>query len=185
MDNANYRFYYGGEWFDVKLPVSDGEGLIIPNVSAIVFRDETRREILLQRRDKPGEAIRGKLEIPSGRWRAGEKPQDALTREVYEETGLRLTETDVNTNELGEPPALYLASHPLFIVSGFDGGYPALLIAYECIAGNGEPRACVGETRDPDWYPITEIAKMIAADPDAFTPPAFAVLSHYIKIKKY
>jgi 8-oxo-dGTP pyrophosphatase MutT (NUDIX family) len=184
MDSDNYSFFYDGKWFDVELPMSGGEGLIIPNVSALVFRDETKRELLLQRRDKPGEAIRGKLEIPSGRWRAGETPQEALQREVEEETGLQLTRTDVPPTEYGPAPALYVASHPLFVVSGFDGGYPALLVVYECIAGAGEPRPRLDETRDPGWFTIEEVKREISANPDGFTPPAYAILSHYLTVRE-
>lgn len=183
MDSENYRFFYGGEWFDVKLPTSGTEGLIIPNVSALVFRDEAKRELLLQRRDKPGEAIRGKLEIPSGRWRAGETPHQALQREVAEETGLQLARTDVSPTEYGTAPALYVASHPLFVVSGFDGGYPALLVVYECIAGVGELRSRPDETRDPGWFTIEEVKREISANPDNFTPPAYAVLCEYLSVK--
>ncbi|MCP4229006.1 MAG: hypothetical protein GY771_02515 [bacterium] len=77
MGKSKYRYYHNGEWFDVELPVCGGEALIIPNVIALIFRDEAKRELLLQRRDKPGETIRGKLEVPSGRWRA----QSGETRE--------------------------------------------------------------------------------------------------------
>ena len=48
-----------------------------------------RRRILLQRRDKPGEVVRGRWEVPGGRWRAGERPDVAVAREVEEETGVR------------------------------------------------------------------------------------------------
>ncbi len=184
MDSENYRFFYGGEWFEVELPTSDGEGLIIPNVSALVFRNDAKRELLLQRRDKPGEAIRGKLEIPSGRWRAGETPQEALLREVAEETGISLARTEVSPTEYGTAPALYVASHPLFVVSGFDGGYPALLVVYECIAGGGELRPQPGETREPGWFAIEEVKRELSANPDNFTPPAYAVLSEYLSVRE-
>ncbi len=51
-----------------------------------------REAMLLQRRDKVGEPVRGKLELPGGRWRAGEPPEVAVAREVKEETGLDISE---------------------------------------------------------------------------------------------
>ena len=184
MDKERYSYFYGGGWFDVELPTCDGEGVIITNVSALDFRDESKRELQLQHRDKPGEAKRGKLEIPSGRWQAGEQPVEALRREVREESGLELTSVSDGASEYGTTPALYIATHPLFVASGFDGGYPALLVVYECIACGDEPSAQTRETRDPGWYDIKDVKHMLLANPDDFTPPAFAVLSEYFSVAR-
>jgi 8-oxo-dGTP diphosphatase len=76
-------------WLDVSVPEMGGEALVVPNVGAIVL-DEAGERLLLQRRDKPGEPVQGLLEVPGGRWRAGEAPDRAVAREVEEETGVEL-----------------------------------------------------------------------------------------------
>ena len=76
-----YPVWVDGGWLDVKVPEMGGEALVVPNVAAIVL-NESRTAMILQRRDKAGEPVRGKLEIPGGRWAAGESPDVAVAREV-------------------------------------------------------------------------------------------------------
>lgn len=61
-----------------------GHGLLLlPSVSGVVVDDAGR--VLLERR-----ADSGGWNLPSGAVDPGEQPADALAREVYEETGLRV-----------------------------------------------------------------------------------------------
>lgn len=65
----------------------------IPVVSAIVEREHKGQvEILIQTRWKPKKDPKysGTIEIPAGRIKRYEKVYDALQREVYEETGLKV-----------------------------------------------------------------------------------------------
>ena len=61
-----------------------GRGARIPCVGAVV-RDPDGRLLLVQRANEPG---RGLWSIPGGRVEPGEAAQDAVVREVAEETGL-------------------------------------------------------------------------------------------------
>ena len=79
-----YSVWIDGTWHEVSVPEMGGEPLVVPNVAALVL-SESRDAILLQRRDKPGEPVRGRLEVPGGRWQAGEAPEQALAREVREQ----------------------------------------------------------------------------------------------------
>ncbi len=88
---ADYPVWTGKEWIQVEIPAMEGEALVVPNVAAVAY-SEDRSRLVLQRRDKPGEAVRGRLEVPGGRWRAGESPEEAVLREVFEETGLTVVE---------------------------------------------------------------------------------------------
>ena len=60
------------------------EGRTIPCVGAVV-RDERGRLLLVRRGNEPG---RGLWSVPGGRIEPGETPQQALVREVLEETRL-------------------------------------------------------------------------------------------------
>ena len=59
---------------------------IIPCVGAIV-RDEAGRLLVIRRRHDPS---RGLWSLPGGRVEQGESAEDAVVREVAEETGLRV-----------------------------------------------------------------------------------------------
>ena len=89
MSSGRARIWSGREWIEAPVASMNDEALVVPNIAAIVLRDDQGTGILLQRRDKP-EVVRGLLEIPTGRWRAGETPAQALRREVAEETGLEV-----------------------------------------------------------------------------------------------
>jgi 8-oxo-dGTP diphosphatase len=58
----------------------------IPCVGAVV-RDARGRLLLVRRGHEPG---MGQWSVPGGRIEDGETPQDAIVREVLEETGLRI-----------------------------------------------------------------------------------------------
>jgi 8-oxo-dGTP diphosphatase len=61
--------------------------LRVPCVGAII-RDEAERLLLIQRRNEPGAGL---WSLPGGRIEAGETDQQAVVREVAEETGLAVT----------------------------------------------------------------------------------------------
>jgi 8-oxo-dGTP pyrophosphatase MutT (NUDIX family) len=173
-----YPVWVNGAWVDVPVPEMSGEAIIVPNVAALVLAESGDR-ILLQRRDKPGEPVRGRLEIPGGRWKAGEPPEEAVAREVLEETGVTLVgpEPRVDRIATGENRSCAVA-WPVAVVSGMEGTYPSLHVLFEC-AGRGVPRAQPGETADPRWWPIAEVRELLARQPDAFVDQTQAMLTAY------
>jgi 8-oxo-dGTP pyrophosphatase MutT (NUDIX family) len=155
------------------------EALVVPAVAGIVLEAPRRDRLLLQRRDKPGEATRGLLEIPTGRWRAGEDLTAALAREVAEETGLVVTAVvDAVRRVETRPqwPNQLLA--PTAVAVGVEGAYPALVLAFVCLA-EGQPRREAGWTADPRWVPLPEVEALLA-DPSAFTTPTYGILTAWL-----
>ena len=168
----------GKGWVEVPVAVMGDESLVVPVVAALVFADDARDRILLQRRDKR-DAVRGRWEIPMGRWRAGETPGEALAREVEEETGLRVVRVDAPAvRHEAAPGRPFLALHPIAVTLGVEGAYPALHLCFSCVA-EGEPQALPGETADPQWVAVTDLAGMLE-DPEAFTGPALAILTTWL-----
>ena len=165
---TSYPVWDGSEWIELPVAESGGEAVVVPNVAAIVYRGDHRDEMLLQRRDKPREAVRGLLEIPGGRWRAGEAPDAALAREVSEETGIELTSVGgaITRRRLAEHVSFSIA-RPLGVVNGMDGAYPALHVLFEC-QGEGTPRPQEGETSDPGWWPLRDVEAHLASAPEDF-----------------
>jgi len=172
-----YPVWDGSGWVDLPVASSGGEAVVVPNVAGIVYRGDGRDEILLQRRDKPGEAVRGLLEIPGGRWRAGESLDMALVREVMEEAGIALTAVGgAETRCRFHEHVSFSVARPLAAVSGLDGAYPALHILFEC-HGEGDPRPSPGETTDPRWWPVSDVVAHLESDPGDFVWHTRAMLS--------
>jgi len=178
MKPGRHLVKVGDRWVEVPVAAMGDESLVVPVVAALVFPDESRNRILLQRRDKP-DAVQGRWEIPMGRWRAGESAVAALTREVEEETGLRVIEVDAPAvRHEAAPGRPFLALQPLTVTIGVDGAYPALHLCFSCVAV-GEPRALEGETADPQWVAVAGLEGMLEA-PETFTGPALAILRTWL-----
>jgi 8-oxo-dGTP diphosphatase len=82
-------------------------------------------QVLLQRR-APGRAMAGLWEFPGGKVEDGERPEDALVRELEEELGIVV-----------DPSAL----SPAAFASADNAGRHMLLLLYLCRHWSGEPRA--------------------------------------------
>lgn len=177
--SATYRVWTGAEWIDAPVPTSGGEAVVVPNVAGIVFKGDRRDEILLQRRDKPDEVVRGLLELPGGRWRAGEPPDAALAREVEEETGVTLLAVSAAVEHLQlEDHVGFGVARPVAVVNGTKGAYPALHVLFECV-GAGNPRPLVGETMDPKWWPVDDALAHLEHHPEDFVWHTRAMLAAY------
>ena len=149
---------------------------MVPNVNAVVYDGPGRTRILLQRRDKPGEPVRGRWELPGGRWRAGEAPDAAIVREIAEETGVRITAVSAAIERTEhEPHIVTLLARPLLIIVGVEGTYPALQVVFECY-GEGAPRPLPGETADPRWWAVADVKEAVTAQPEEFIAGTAAVL---------
>lgn len=174
----SYSVWVDHEWRDVSIPEMSGEPLVVPNVAAIVL-SEDGETILLQRRDKPGEPVRGKLEVPGGRWRAGEAPEHAVAREVREEAGIDLIEPVAGTGRvrIAEHRSCGYV-HPVAVVNGLEGVYPSLHVVLEC-TGRGDPVGQPGETADPRWWPIDEVRTLLSDHPDEFVDQTRTMLEVY------
>ena len=168
MTDATYPVWGGDGWRNVPIPVSGDEAVVVPNINGVVYRSPNRTEVLLQRRDKPGEPVRGLLEIPGGRWRAGERPDEALRREVREETGVRVLAVagSIRHRTHGEHVAT-TGAIPAAVVVGREGSYPSLHVVFECV-GEGEPQGVPDEVADPRWWPIDEVRRLLADEPSQF-----------------
>ena len=176
---SSYPVWSGSQWLEAPVPTMSGEPIVVPNVAALVFQSTGREAILLQRRDKPGEVVRGRLELPGGRWRAGEAPEAAVAREVREETGIELLAVAAGSESFAMAPNIEFGiARPAAVVNGLAGAYPSLHVLFEC-RGEGEPRAQPGETADPRWWQLEEVRRAIEMNPDEFVWHTRAMLRAY------
>lgn len=172
---------WGGEEFvTIEVPESGSEGIMIPVIRAVVRNDEDPDLVLLQRRDIATESVRGLLEIPGGRWRAGEAPAEAIAREVFEETGIRVTTVDgVSTEPIADTAAIATV-RPLSISVGVDGAFPGVHVVL-IASGAGTPRAVPGETADVRWWNINDVRNALADNRSGFVPASYAALRAYVE----
>jgi 8-oxo-dGTP diphosphatase len=176
---GHYDMWDQGEEVTVRVPRSGGENVMVPVIRAITRSAANPERLILQRRDDPTESVRGAFEIPGGRWRAGEDPLVAITREVHEETGLHLVRVEgIELDRLDERRAIASVS-PLVVVAGVDGAFPALHVVLVADA-SGEPRSMPGESADVRWWHIDDVRAAMAREREAFVPSTFAALTAYI-----
>jgi 8-oxo-dGTP pyrophosphatase MutT (NUDIX family) len=181
MTEPTHPVWTGEGWADLPVAASGGEAVVVPNVAVIVFNAADPTLIVLQRRAKPGEAVFGRLEIPGGRWRAGETPEAAVTREVREETGLEVVtmETAISHVSPGGPIDIAVF-RPAAVATGSGGAYPALQVLFSCVA-EGVPRAQPGETSDARWWGIDEVRDALVDRPADFVWQSHAMLSAFFE----
>lgn len=118
-----------------------------PTVQAWIDRDGS---YLALRRDE--DPLRGEWNMPGGFVEAGESGEEAITREVREETGLLI--------EVVEPIGIFASAYG----TGAEA-LPIFDVAYRCriAAGDGDALAVSTESSEARWFPLTE-----------FPRPAFA-----------
>ncbi|MEV0155779.1 NUDIX domain-containing protein [Micromonospora sp. NPDC050686] len=107
--------------------------LLLPGVSGVV-RDAAGRVLLVRRGDN------GRWSVPAGTIDPGEQPADALLREVFEETGVR-----VEIERVGG-----VATHPVVYPNGDVCEY--LNVWFRCRPVGGSPTADGDESLEVGWF---------------------------------
>jgi 8-oxo-dGTP diphosphatase len=112
-------------------------------VQAWIERDGTY--LILKRNEEP---FAGEWDLPGGFVEMGESPADAVVREVAEETGLRVTPTEI----IGAFTSAY-----------GDSGRHTVDIAYLCRVEGGDFELDRVEKSDAAWAPLDEMPKLAFA----------------------
>lgn len=123
--------------------------LLVPGVSAVI-RDE-RGRVLLERR-----ADDGRWGLPAGSIDPGESPADAIVREVWEETRLRVRPTRILA-VLGGPACRH--RYP----NGDECEFTTIVFA--CAREQGEPHAKDGESTELSWFAPEEMPRLVVDYP--------------------
>ncbi len=109
-----------------------------------VVRDDRDRVLLVRRGQEPE---RGRWSLPGGRVEPGETTQDAVVREVFEETGVRVIVTGVaGYVELPAP----------------DGGIYEVEDYYARVEPGTDPHAlhAGGDADDVGWFPLHRVEEL-------------------------
>ena len=157
-----------------------------PGVGGIIEKNIDGMEyILIQDRCKDDAKLEyGLLEIPAGKIRELENIFDCLRREIWEETGLKVT------NIKGEDEAIVLESNgykvlnytPFSCSQNIQGTYPIMLQTFICNA-DGELLNKSNETKNIRWIPLIELKQLLEGDKSLFYPMHVTTLERYLKTK--
>ncbi|MEH0938124.1 NUDIX hydrolase [Micromonospora psammae] len=115
--------------------------LLLPGVSAVV-RDDAGRVLLARRSDN------GRWSVPAGTIDPGEQPADAVLREVYEETGVRVRVEGVGG----------VATHPVVYPNGDACEY--LNIWFRCQPVGGTARPDGDESTEVGWFAPDDLPEL-------------------------
>ncbi|WP_346915409.1 NUDIX domain-containing protein [Clostridium sp.] len=153
-------------------------GIIEKNIDGIDY-------ILIQDRCKDDAKLEyGLLEIPAVKIREFENVFDCLRREIWEETGLKVT------NIKGEDEAIVLESNgykvlnytPFSCSQNIQGTYPIMVQTFICNA-DGELLKKSNETKNSRWIPLIELKELLEGDKSIFYPMHVTTLERYLEMK--
>ena len=151
-------------------------------VAAIIERTiENQPYILIQERQKENDLnTNGLIEIAAGKVREYENVFDALKREVYEETGLTITNIiDQEQSEYaGNQTASVMGFTPFYITQNLDGIYSLIVMTFICEA-EGQIAENTNETINIRWVTLEEAEEILLKSPEKIFP------LHLLSIKKY
>ena len=153
-----------------------------PCVGAIIEKSiDNEKYILIQTRQKEdGNETNGMIEIPAGKIREYEDIFSTLRREVWEETGLKITKI------YGEDASVYIQTgsvttvsfNPYCITQNLSGAYSIILNTFLCEA-EGELLKHTNETENIHWAKATGVAELLKEHPERI------FFMHINALKKY
>lgn len=155
-----------------------------PAAAAIIEKIENgKRYILIQERNKENGGIEnGMTEIPAGKIREYENIFDALRREVWEETGLRLIYIDGEDNTVLSNINGYktISFDPFCITQNLSGGYSIIVETFLCRA-EGNLLFQTNETRNIRFELAENVERVVNEDPESFYPMHINALKKYFQ----
>lgn len=175
---GRHTMWDGSRHVEVAVPVSGADNVMVPVIRAVVT-DRSGDHILLQRRDPPVESVRGLLELPGGRWLAGESPAAAVTREVFEETGISLIQVEGITEDRIDDRRSVSTIRPLVVIAGTQGAFPATHTVLVTV-GEGTPTPEPGSTTDVRWWSVADVRHELVTNRGGFVPSSWAALVAYV-----
>lgn len=140
--------------------------------------------ILLQTRQKEdGNETNGMFEIPAGKIREYEDVFSALRREVWEETGLKITkiygEDSSVCTQIGDITTISFT--PYCVTQNLSGAYSIILNTFLCEA-EGDLTESTNETEQVHWEKVSEIKRLLEEHPEKIFFMHINALKKFLKV---
>ena len=160
-----------------------------PIVSAIVERErDGETEILVQTRWKPRRDPKysGTLEIPAGTLEKYENVYQALEREVFEETGLRVTslKPEIRTRVFSQKGDDSFAFKP-FCCYQQTQGKSRVGFVFICTVEDRDPVPSARSVRDVRWMKRSQLRKMLEETPEEIFTFHLGALEYYMNCQEH
>ncbi|MCY6483428.1 NUDIX domain-containing protein [Clostridium aestuarii] len=157
-----------------------------PGVGGIIIKtiDEIEYILIQERCKEDGGAENGLIEIPAGKIREFENIFDCLRREIWEETGLTVTEIEGENDTVIIEANGYKAINymPFACAQNIDGNYPIMVQTFICKA-QGKILDETNETKNIRWVSLNELKDMLDNNEEDFYPMHIMALKKYLKLK--
>lgn len=155
-------------------------------VTAIIERQrDGETEILVQTRWKPDKdpVYSGTLEIQAGLLEQYENIFDAVRREVFEETGLKVTgfKPDARSRVFSANGDECFAFAPFCVSQQVKGEWPRVGVVLVCTVEDKEPVPQPEEVRDIRWMKKAELKKILDETPEKVFVLQAGVLDFYLR----
>lgn len=164
--------------------------MLHPRIVVSALLERTRngvKQVFVQTRDKPlaSASYVDMLEIPAGGINPYESVYDAIKREVFEETGLKVTRIidHVSTGILENRPGdKSMAFRPYLCqqVVSTNNGLPWYGFVFRCEV-EGDIKMNPNEARDPRWMSLEELKKFLDSNPEKVFSLQYSTLRKYIE----
>lgn len=137
--------------------------------------------LVIQERLKPNEPRL--LELPGGSLEKFEPILDCLRREVFEETGLSVTQVLDDPKRISQVNQGHREAESLRPFAAYQtlrGAFPSMGVYFRCIA-EGELLAQGDGAANARWVPIDELERLVEEEPDAFLTFELAGLRQWLQ----
>jgi len=159
-------------------------------VSAIIERERNGKvEVLIQMRWKPetDPVYSGTLEIPAGGMNQYENVYDAVKREVFEETGLKVIsfKPDIQTKKYSPKDDDCFAFVPFCCQQQLKGGLPRVGFVFLCEVEDGDLKPAKREVKSIEWVDKTKLRRIVEETPEKIFTLQLGVLDYYLSYDEY
>jgi len=159
-------------------------------VSAIIEHERNGElEVLIQTRWKPetDPVYSGTLEIPAGGMNQYENVYDAVKREVFEETGLKVIsfKPDIQTKKYSPKDDDCFAFVPFCCQQQLKGGLPRVGFVFLCEVEDGDLKPAKREVKSIEWVDKTKLRRIVEETPEKIFTLQLGVLDYYLSYDEY
>ena len=154
-----------------------------PAIGAIIERiiDGKKHIIIQQRWKQNGDETNGQYELPAGKIREYENAYDTVIREVFEETGLKVTKIKGEEEKVYSKDTKTISFMPFCVTQNLENAYSIICNHFICEA-EGEPVSETDESKNIRWIEIQELAKLLKDNKSKFFIMNVNALEKYLKL---